>query len=101
MKTQGEVGYQQAENLRLSGNSQEALIKFNGAMEIAQEADDLNTMGAIQTSIGHIHFAQGNFNEAIKNYEEAKQLRIKQGNVIASCPSGYQYCQCILLSGKI
>jgi len=82
MKTQGEVGHQQAENLRLSGNIQEALIKFNSAMEIAQKADDLNTMGAIQTSIGGIHFAQGNFNEAIKNYEEAKRLRIKQGNLL-------------------
>ena len=80
MKIQGEVQFQQAENLRIAGNIQEALVKYKNTLEIAQKAEDLNTMATIYNSIGSIHFAQGNFNEAIQNYEEAKRLRIEQGN---------------------
>ncbi len=80
LKIQGEVQYWQAENLRISGNTQEALAKYNNALESAQKTEDLNTMASIYISTGGIHFAQGNFNDAIKNYEEAKRLRIEQGN---------------------
>ncbi len=80
LKIQGEVEFEQADNLRKSGNIQESLVKFNNAKEIAQKAEDLNTQSLIYSSIGGIHFAQGNFTEAIQNYEEAKRLRIAQGN---------------------
>jgi len=82
MKLQGEIQYEQAENLRRSGNIQESLAKYNNTLEIAREAEDLNTMALIYSSIGGIYFVQGNFNEAIKNYEESKQLRIQQGNTL-------------------
>jgi tetratricopeptide (TPR) repeat protein len=76
---QGEVQFEQAENLRRSGNIQESLVKYNSALEIAKKAEDLNTLAAIYAGIGGIRFAQGNFNEAIQNYEEAKRMRIQQG----------------------
>src|SRR4030042_2742376 len=82
LKMQCEIQYEQAENLRRSGNIHESLVKYNNTLEIAREAEDLNTMALIYSSIGGIYFAQGNFNEAIKNYEESKQLRIQQGNTL-------------------
>lgn len=80
MKMQGEIQYEQAENLRRSGNIQESLVNYKNTLEISQKAEDLNTMASIYSSIGGIYSAQGNFNEAIKNYEESRQLRIQQGN---------------------
>jgi tetratricopeptide (TPR) repeat protein len=82
LKIQGEAQYVQAENLRMTGKVEEALRMYNNTLEISQKAEDLNTLASIYASIGGIHFAQGNFNEAIKNYEEAKRLRIEQGNAL-------------------
>jgi tetratricopeptide (TPR) repeat protein/serine phosphatase RsbU (regulator of sigma subunit) len=80
LKIQGEVQFEQAENLRKAGKAEEALVKYHNTLEISQKAEDLNTMASVYTSIGGIHFAQGNFNDAIKNYEEAKRIRIEQEN---------------------
>lgn len=82
MKMQGQVQFEQAENLRKSGNIEGSLVKYNNALEIARKEEDLNTMAMIFQSIGAIYFAQGNSNEAIKNYEESKLLRIQQGNIL-------------------
>jgi tetratricopeptide (TPR) repeat protein len=84
LKIQGEIQYEQAENLRKTGKVEEALLMYNNILEISQKAEDLNTMASIYNSFGIIYFTQGNFNEAIRNWEEAKRLRIKQGKPLGA-----------------
>ena len=61
LKIQGEVQYEQAENIRRSGNIQESLSKFNTAKEIAQKAEDLNTLALIIRQYWKHIFCTGQF----------------------------------------
>jgi tetratricopeptide (TPR) repeat protein len=39
-------------------------------------------MGNVYSSLGAIYYARGNFHEAINNYQESMEMRIRQGNLL-------------------
>jgi tetratricopeptide (TPR) repeat protein len=82
LKTEGQVLACKADNLRQSGRIDEAVSLYNEALRPAREAEDINTIGNIYSSLGAIFFAQGNFHEAINNYGQSRAMRIQQGNML-------------------
>ena len=71
-KIEGQVFYAQGANLRIKAKFDEALDKFAEAIVIATEENDLATMNSCNSEIGAIYFGQGDYEEAIVYYQEAK-----------------------------
>lgn len=80
IEIEGQVLACMADNLRQSGNIEEAIAGYNEALTVASAAEDISTMGNVYSNLGSIYYAQGNFHKAIRNYEESRQIRIRQGN---------------------
>lgn len=82
LKTEGQVLSCMADNMRQTGNIDEAITGYNEALIPARAAEDINTVGNVYSSLGAIYYARGNFHEAIKNWEESMEMRIRQGNLL-------------------
>jgi len=81
-KLEGQALFGQAANLKSRGLFEQALEKFDEAIPVATEAEDLATLNNCHSEIGTIYFNQGDFEEAIRNYQEAKRYRLRQGRTL-------------------
>jgi len=82
LKIEGQVLSCMADNMRQTGNIDEAITGYNEALIRARAAEDINTIGNVYSSLGAIYYARGNFHEAINYYEKSMEMRIRQGNML-------------------
>ncbi|KPK83917.1 MAG: hypothetical protein AMS27_11455, partial [Bacteroides sp. SM23_62_1] len=95
VELEGQILFNQGENLKTQNRLDEALAKYDEAIAVSEEENDISNLANIYIRKGLIYYARGDYNEAINNYERALQYRIelndryRQGSLYLNIANAY------------
>ena len=72
---------------------------LNESLELAFEVNDLRSAASILNNLGSLHAGRREYDEALKNFEEARKLAEEQGNTLLALRASVNTVYCLLEKG--